>query len=140
MGKRLKKRRKLLVWLGADNKLRFYDIVSIISLSVFANQLCGIFEYAKKADFYLLGVSFFAGVSLAFINTIYTGCHQRTQSEPNKKSYEDCFSVEVADYRSKLVVLWSIVVAVILVVVYCLLLKFNVIDWILLKFACTPKS
>lgn len=130
---------KLLVRLGSINKIRFYDIVGIISLSVFANKLCEVFKDYGRADIILLIVSLIAGVSFTLLYYLYSECHQKTIENPQKKSYHQDFSQRVNNLRLWLILLWLLVVCVIITIVVCLLLKFDVIDKILSKFACLPK-
>ena len=99
----------MIVHLGERCYIRFYDIVSIIFLSVFANKMCDISQFNSRIDFIILFSSLSVGICMAIVFSIYSYCHEKTNMNKNKESYSQSFADFVKAKKITLIILWLVV-------------------------------
>lgn len=124
----MKGNKKILVTLGYYKIIRFYDIVSIIAFSIFANLFIDFYDELEKKSWFdlLLAIStFLTGISLSIMFSIYNHCHKRTEQDPGKENYLVAFSNVVNNNKGALWSCWIVFVIAIVIFLYLLIMKLN---------------
>ena len=105
---------------------RFIDVLSIVLLALFANELCSIKDIICWSEVVRLLSFGIGGVSLSFLYSIYSNCHEITRRENSEKAYSEYYYDVVEYEKAKIFFLVIMVIVAIVLLLMFVFIKLKV--------------